>query len=244
MKNYLKYFILFIITAFILSGCLNYKRLINDEVVLKDGNSLTGTVIKSDSATLKLKKIDESIAIIPWSTIDTIQGKKFKTIWYGANLGFYNTPYFSVFRNEPFDAHQFGFQGKIGIALRGTKLYYAHLTLSPAKPYAITKFGLGYQRYLGRSTYLRNNCFFVGSEFNLMSVKYNNGLQNTFEPYTGFEKKLNENIRIHFKLALQINISNKNNQPGFNATVGIHFLKKNFKKEYNVLNKEHKLYRK
>jgi hypothetical protein len=239
MKNQVKYFIFSFLLASTFTSCLNYKRLINDEVVLKDGNSQTGTIVQSDSANLKIKKIDESINIIPWSNVDTVLGKKFKTIWFGANLGFYNTPYFSVFRNEKFDAHQFGMQGKVGIALRGSKLYYFDLSFSPARPYSIKKFGVGYQRYLGKSSYLKNNCYFIGSEFNFMAIKYNNGLQTVFEPYTGFEKKLNENLRVHFKFALQINIANKNSNAGFNATVGIHFMKKNFKKHYDFLNKEH-----
>ena len=77
-----------------------------------------------------------------------------------------------------------------------------------------------------------------------MNAKYNNGAQVTLEPFTGFEKKLNEHLRIHFKFGVQLNIANKNNQSGFNTTIGIHFMKRNFKKYYDVLNDERRIYRK
>ncbi len=244
MKNTIRYFIFLVLFAVSLSSCNNYRRLLTDEVVLKDGNSQTGTIVQCDSTNLKIKKIDESISVIPWTSIDTVQGKKLKTVFAGINMGYYNTPYFSVFRNEPFTGRAFGMQYKIGIAYRGNKILYTHLTYSPAKPYAITKFGIGYQKYIGASTYIKKNSYFWGSEFNLMGVKYNNGTQTTIEPFTGYERKLNENIRVHFKFALQFNLANKNEQTGVNFTLGVHFLKKNFKKQYEILNKEHRIYRK
>jgi len=118
----------FLVPIFILSSCTNFKRLITDEVVMKDGNSQTGTIILSDSTNIRLKKIDESITNIPWSSVEIVQGKKFKTLFLGANFGFYKTPYFSVFRNEAITARHAGSQYKIGIAARGIKLYYLNLS--------------------------------------------------------------------------------------------------------------------
>jgi hypothetical protein len=238
MKNHLKYIIYFLLPAIILSGCMNYRKLLTDEVVLNDGNSHTGTLLKVDSANIKMKHIDESVHIIPWESIDTVQGKKLKTFWLGLNVGYYKSPCFSVFRNEGFTGESAGFQLKGGFALRGTKLYYFHLTSIPSRPYAVMKYGFGYQHYLGSSTYLRKNTFFVGGELNLMNVKFNNAPQATMEPFTGFEKKLNEHLRIHFKLGLQFNLANKNSQAGVNTTIGIHFMKRNFKRHYETLNKE------
>jgi len=244
MKKSFRYIICVFFLISVLSSCINYRKLITDEVVLKDGNSQTGTIIQSDSINLKVKKIDESISIITWSIIDSVKGKKLKTIWFGANFGYYNTPYFSVFRNEAIVGKQLGSQYKIGLATRGIRLYYFNLSYSPAKPYAVTKFGIGYQRYLGGSNYLKKNSFFAGSELNLMNAKFNNGSQTTLEPFTGFEKKFNEHVRLHFKFGLQFNLANKNNQTGFNLTLGIHFMKRDFKKYYETLNKEHRIYRK
>lgn len=244
MKNNFKYFIPVFLAAFTLSSCSNYKKLLTDEIVFNDGNSQTGTILKCDSAQLKLKRPDESISIIPWSLIDTVQGKKLKTFWLGANFGYYKTPYFSVFRNEAYVGKALGFQLKAGLALRGTRLYYFNLSYTAASPYDVTKFGFGYQKYLGASTYIRKNAFFVGGELNFMNVKMNNGSQTTIEPFTGFERKLNEHLRLHFKFGLQINLANKNNQAGFNTTIGIHFMRRNFKRYYNTLNKEHRIPRK
>lgn len=84
----------------------------------------------------------------------------------------------------------------------------------------------------------------MGAELNLMNAKYNNGAQTTFEPFTGFERKLSEQIRVHFKFGLQFNVANKNNNLGSNFSIGFHFMRKNFKKRYDVLNAEHRLYRK
>jgi hypothetical protein len=223
---------------------MHYKRLLTDEVVLKDENSHTGTIIKSDSNSIRLKQIDESIRVIPWNTIDTVQGKKLKTLWLGLNTGYYKVPYFSVFRNESFAAENLGFQFKGGYALRGNKLFYLHLSSVKGKPYSVTKFGFGFQRYLGNTGYLKKNAFFTGGEANLMNVEYNNGPQFTLEPFTGYERKLNEHMRIHFKLGIQFNFSNKNNSAGVNTTIGIHFMRRNFKKYYHTLNTEHRLPRK
>lgn len=241
MKDLFKYSICLALHVFLLTSCTNYRKLLIDEIVLKDGNSQTGKIIKCDSASIKLKKIDESINIIPWAIVDTVQGKKLQTIWFGFNTGYYKSPYFSVFRNEPFTGEALGFQLKAGLALRGTKLYYLHLSHSSARPYSVTKLGFGYQKYLGASSYIRKNGFFVGGEINLMNVERNNGPQLTLEPFTGFERKLNEHMRIHFKFGLQLNIANKNEQTGVNATIGIHFMKRNFKRYYNTLNKERRI---
>lgn len=222
---------------------MNYRRLITEEIVLKDGNSQTGTIVESDTAKLRLRKIDESVTVLPWNNIDTVIGKKFKTMWLGTNLGYYKIPYFSVFRNKPMTAECPGMQFKAGMAIRGSKLFYLNLTIAPAQPYGVTKFGFGYQHYMGQTSYLEKNAFFVGSELNLMNAKYNNGAQTTFEPFTGYERKLNEHLRIHFKLQLQFNLANKNNANGVSTTVGIHFMKKNFRKIYKTINTERRLVR-
>jgi hypothetical protein len=246
MQNHFKYILCALLILLTLASCMNmnYKKLITDEIVLKDGNSQTGTILKCDSATIKIKQIDESIRIIPWNAVDTVQGKKLKTLWFGMNLGYYKAPYFSVFRNESMAAENIGLQFKLGLALRGNKLFYFHVSTLPDQPYAVTKCGLGFQRYIGGTTYIGKNTFFVGSELNLMYIKYNNGPQATLEPFTGFERKLNEHMRIHFKLGLQFNMANKNNQTGINTTIGIHFMRRNFKRYYNTLNSEHRLPRK
>ncbi len=242
MKFYLKHFLVLISTLTLFTGCLNYRRMITDEVVLKDQNSLTGTITESDSLKLKLRKIDESVTLIKWDDIDTIIGKKFKTVFVGANLGYYNIPYFSVFRNELMSGNAGGFQFKIGYALRGHNLFYFSQLFSPATPYSITKTGLGYQRYLGTTTYLKKYSFFVGGEFNLMNVKNNNGAQATIEPFTGYEMRLAAHVRVHFKFGLQLNLANKNSSVGSNFSLGFHFMRKNFKKRYNYLNTQHRIY--
>ena len=240
MKKLLLPFFFSLFCIFLLAGCINQRRLITDEIVFKDGNSQTGTIIQVDSANIRIKKMDESINIIPWASIDTIKGKKLKTFFGGVNMGVYKTPYFSVFRNESITPTSFGMQYKVGFALRGVKLYYLNLTIIPAHPYSITKFGLGYQYYMGQSTYLRKSAFFIGTEANLMGVQYNNGPQLTFEPFTGFERKLSERIRLHAKLGMQFNMSNKNNQTGLNFTIGIHFMRRNLTRYYTTLNTEHR----
>ena len=242
MKNLCKSFFLIVIISVALSSCLNYRKLVTDEVVLKDQNSQTGTIIESDTTKLKLRKIDESVSIIPWNTVDTIIGKKFKTAFVGANIGYYNIPYFSVFRNEAMAGHAVGFQYKAGYAFRGNNLFYFQFMYSPASPYGITKFGAGYQKYLGQTTYLKKRAFFVGGEFNLMNVKNNNGVQACMEPFTGYELKLAAHIRVHFKFAIQFNLANKNSALGSNFSIGFHFMRKNFTKRYTYLNKERRIF--
>lgn len=226
------------------SGCHRYRDLITDEVILKDRNSHTGTIEESDSESIKLRKIDESVKIIPWSQVDTVVGKKYKTFWAGANFGFYKTPYFSVFRNEAINAHSAGFQYKAGWALRGTNLYYFSLLFLPASPYKITKTGFGYQHYIFKTSYLKMNSYFWGGEINAMNAKHNNGFQLTLEPFFGAERKLTEQLRGHLKFQLQLNLANKNNAAGSSITVGIHFLQKSFTRRYTYLNKEHRIYKK
>jgi len=244
MRTPYKHFIFILFCYFLLSSCYNSRKLVTDEIVFENSNTQTGTILHCDTAQIKLKKMDESVVVIPWSVIDTIQGKKYKTFFLGVNYGYHSIPYFSVFRNERMVGSAIGKQFKAGMAYRGNKLYYATFMYSPATPYAITKFGLGFQRYLGESGYLKKTAFYVGAEFNFMNVKYNNGAQTTFEPFTGYELKCTSQLRFHFKLQLQYNLANKSNQTGVSATVGIHFLRRNFKRYYQELNKEHRLPRK
>lgn len=242
MKFKLKYALVIISATTLLSSCLNYRRLVTDEVVLEDQNSQTGTIIESDTVKLKLRKIDESVSIIKWNDIDTIVGKKLKTVFVGANIGYYNTPYFSVFRNESRNAYGAGYQYKIGYALRSNTLFYFHLLFCPATPYSVTKTGLGYQRYIGHTTYLKKTAFFVGGEFNLMNVAQNNGAQIALEPFTGYEYRLAAHVRVHVKFGIQFNLANKNTGLGSNLSLGFHFMRKNFKKRYAYLNTQHRIY--
>lgn len=198
--------------------------------------------MESDSVKLKLRKIDESVSIVKWDDIDTIVGKKLKTVFFGANIGYYNVPYFSVFRNEARSAYGAGYQYKLGYALRGNSLYYFSLLFVPATPYSITKSGLGYQRYLGHTTYLKRMAFYVGGEFNLMSVVQNNGAQVSLEPFTGYEYKLTAHVRMHVKFGIQFNLANKNTALGSNLSVSFHFMRKNFRKRYTYLNTQHRIY--
>lgn len=241
MRNKYHHIVLLLLLLTGVTSCVNYRKLIVDEVVLKDGNSHTGKLVYSDTSAVKIQKIDESICVIHWTTIDTIQGKRLKTFFLGANMGAYNVPYFSVFRNEKITAKGFGMQYKAGWAYRGNRLGYMHLSFVPAKPYNVTKFGLGLQRYIQEYTYLSKHSFFWGGEINLMNAKYNNGSQVTLEPFGGYEMKVLETIRVHSKLGLQLNVANKNNNVGINLTIGVHFLKKDYKQHYEYLNKERSL---
>lgn len=238
-KGKLFFFVVAVLTG--LSGCVNYRKNITDEVVLKDGNSQTGTLLQCDSAKIKLQKIDESVLFIPWANVHSVQGKKFKSLWISADFGYFKSPYFSVFKNEAKTAESIGFQFKGGIALRSKKLFYFQIIAIPSKPYSVNKFGLGYQKYLSTGSYLSSNAFFAGTEINLMNAQRNNGSQLTLEPFAGIEKKINEQLRFHFKIGLQFNIANKNNKAGINATIGVVYLKRNFKRYYDILNSEHLL---
>lgn len=240
MKNLYK-LTLILAAGLLLFGCKRYKKLIKEEVILKDKNSITGTIMNSDSVTLSLKRFDKSSVNIPWNDIDTIIGKRFKTLWVGFNTGYYNTPYFSVFRNQPINSNSLGFESKIGKAVRGKWLTYFAWTYIPAKPYIVNKWGFGLQQYIIKGTYLSDQSLFWGMEYHLMNAKFNNGVQMCIETFNGYERKLTDQLRIHGKLQVQYNLANKNNSFGVNITVGVHFMKRNFKKHYTTLNKERRL---
>ena len=242
MKLPLQYLLTLVFASVILQSCISFKHGIGDEVILKDQNSQTGIIISSDSDKIKLRRIDESVNVIKWNDIDTIIGKRLKTVFVGANFGYHNIPYFSVFRNEAMSGNTAGYQFKLGYALRGNNLFYFTQLFSPATPYSISKTGLGYQRYLGSTTYIKKYAFFMGGEFNLMNVKNNNGVQATIEPFTGYELRLAAHVRVHFKFGLQFNLANKNSSLGSNFSVGFHFMRKNFKKRYTYLNTKHRIY--
>jgi hypothetical protein len=227
----------------LLSACIQQRHLITDEIVFHDGNSQTGTIQYSDTVSIKLKKMDESVQYYYWKNIDTVKGKKLRTFWGGINSGYYHVPYYSAFRNEKMIAGAFGMQLKAGMAYRGVRMYYASLTIIPAKPYAVTKAGLGFQRYLKEDAYLKKWAMLVGTEINLMNAKYNNGFQTTIEPFAGYEMQWSGTIRAHLKFGLQFNFANKNNNVGTNFTLGFHFLRHNHLKHYKELNKTKRLNR-
>ncbi len=227
--------------SLLLFACNYHKKLIKEEVVLKNKNSVTGTIVSCDSNEVKLQKMDESQQTITWADIDTIVGKRFKTLFLGFNTGFYNVPYFSVFRNEAINAKGLGLQFKIGKAVRGKHLNYFTFAALPAKPYTVNKFGFGFMRYIGKASYVGNEGFLWGMEYNLMNAKYNNGVQMAIDPYWGYDKKFKDQLRVHFKMGFQVNVFSKNNNLGVNLSLGIHFMKRNFKKYYTDLNQYHRL---
>lgn len=240
MSKLLRSFLIVAICVALFS-CHSRKKLIKEEVFLKNKNSVTGTIVTCDSNTVIIKKMDESQQAIAWNEIDTIVGKRFKTYFAGLNTGYYNAPYFSVFRNERMSATTMGFQFKAGKAVRGKKLIYVTYTALPARPYHVNKFGIGFQRYIKNASYVGKDGFFWGLDYNLMNAKYNNGVQLTFEPFWGYDKKYKEQLRVHAKMGFQINFANKNNRIGINLTVGIHCFKRNFKTYYTELNQYHRL---
>jgi hypothetical protein len=108
-------------------------------------------------------------------------------------------------------------------------------------PYHINKFGVGTMRYIKKARYTTEKGFFWGLEFNLINAKQNNGVQMCVDPSWGYDYQFTDQFRIHGKMGIQINVSNKNNAAGINFTIGLHYLKRNFKKYYTTLNKEHRI---
>ncbi len=242
MKCYLKIYLRqssgLIAVALLLWACHGPKKWLNDKVILQDGSSITGTVTKSDSLQLKITKMDESEQVVQWAQIDSVAPLAFRTRISSISLGLYNTPYYSVFRNENFAPSNLGLQFRTGMATFGKKYNYFHFTLIPSQPFRITKLGYGIERYK-RGTYMDKKNLFLGFETNLIFIRYNNAPQFAFEPFVGKQWKYKDQWRIHGKIALQLNVGSRNSNAGIYFGVGMNYLKQDFKKKYQDLNQTH-----
>jgi hypothetical protein len=218
----------------LLAACHPYKRSIREEVLLKDGNSVTGRITASDSTHLTIKKPDASTAVIPWETISDVQGLRLFSPAISVNGGVFHTPYFSVFKNENYYPTSAGEALRVGFVKYGNRFRYFHLAFIPASPYNVTKTGWGFQRYFV-GTYLDNWNFYAGTEFNLLHVRYNNTPQFCIEPLMGIEKKLNAHFRLNAKTGMVFCPFSKNDRPGFHLSVGLNYIPVDFQKRYRRL---------
>jgi hypothetical protein len=220
------------------TGCRGYRKLLQDEVLLQNGSSHTGTIEHADSASVTIKKPDLSHQRISWDEIDTISSLSYKTTVFSFYLGIHSTPYYSVFQNENYTPAGLGAHWRIGTAKFGKSYRYVTLGRIAGKPYGITKLGVGIQRYLF-SKYIDPYAFYIGCESNLMFVRNNNVPQVTLEPFLGGDFQLQQQLRLSVRLGFQKNILGMNPALGVNFSAGIHFLFRDFDAHYSYLNERH-----
>ena len=231
-----------LVIAFVwsLQSCRTEKRILTDEVHLRDGSTVVGKITKSDSTKIEIARLDHSTQILNWNLIDSVRPHNYFTPMSSMYAGLFNTPYYSVFLNEKNQPTNLGLQGRTGWAINGKRYTYLHLTLIPSQPLGIRKLGFGKEFYK-RGTYMSQKCLMLGYETNLIFIKNNNAPQFSFEPAFGKHWHWKNQYNIYAKIALQINIASRNQNAGISFGVGINYLHKDFKTHYQTLNETHKL---
>lgn len=233
-------FTLPLICLILLAGCSSSRKILQDEVRLHDGSTVTGTLSECDSSRVVLQKLDLSQQIIPWTDIDSVGSVSHKTRVLSFHTGCFSTPYYSVFRNENHTPVGGGFQIRYGTARWGKTYRYVALAVAGGKPYGATKLGLGVQRYFF-SRYTHQFSFSGGLESSLMFIRDNNAPQLTLEPYCAGEYKLLEQLHLSARFGIQKNLMSLNHEIGVNLCVGANFLFRNFRAHYQYICRQRQL---
>jgi hypothetical protein len=224
-----------------LMPCLSAQKSIpEDEVSLRDRSSVTGKILVCDSISLLLRRNDCSRAVVHWADVDSVGGLRHATWAISGQAGLGRTPYFSVFENRAYTPSSTGLQARIGKMTGLRRFRYLSLEAIAAKPYGISKIGIGTERFL-TGNYLRRRAWSAGISINLMNVERNNGPQVAVQPYTTFYWKIHPQFLLLAQAGLQINPLNKNNRNGASVSVGGTFLLRHFERRYAFINANKRL---
>jgi hypothetical protein len=234
-------YLFFSLLCLLLAGCGRpFRRLINDEVFLRDGSSVTGTISSADSASVTLQKSDLSRQVIGWQQIDSIGSASHRTMMLGGALGLFSTPYYSAFQGEAYQPTGVGLVLRAGTVSFGKTYKYVNLSFLSGRPYGVTKLGVGIQRHL-KLRYVDAWSPFLGLEANLMFVKNNNSPSFTLDPFLGGDLRLSPQVRLMGRLGFQLNPASAANPLGANLSAGVTYQWRNFSAHNSHLLRHHQL---
>ena len=212
-----------------------------EKVVLKDKTEWSGKVVEVDSVQLSFQVSKSEKKVFQWRDIDQVKNIAQRTWLIGYQLGYGNAPYYSMFRGEAMESSGVGFQLKLGKTKNGNSLRYFHFAQQAGTPFAVRKWGWGFQRYLVGNEHSKKGVF-AGMEMGLMIPQFNNGNQFYTEPFAGYDWQWSKRLRTFAKVGMQWNVLNQNPKVGASFQVGLYFLLQDWDRHYQLLNSQHKRY--
>jgi hypothetical protein len=234
MKPYPLFFLALLLLA---PACRLRRSLLKDTVVLHNGNSFTGTIYAQDSARIKVVQHNLATEAIQVADIDTIIGYKLRTGVLGISSGVFHTPYYSIFRGEPFNPTTSGIEVQWGAARFRHRYRYVSFSYLPARPFVLKKWTVGWHYYFWKD-YTAPFTAYLGLRSGLMDVEFNNIPQFFIEPYGGAEWKLHPQWRAFGQWSLQRTPIARNNRTGTALQVGLRFYMRHLDRRYAKINQE------
>lgn len=231
--------LMLLVLALFFVQCKNKKAL--EKVVLKDKTEWSGQIVKVDSVQIALKVSRAEKRVFDWNQIQRVENIAQRSWVVGYQLGYGHIPYYSMFRRESMSANGIGFQLKIGKTKNGNSLRYFHFAQNTGLPFAVRKWGWGFQRHLIGNDQARNGIF-AGMDIGWLKPQFNNGNQLYAEPFAGHDWQWSQRLRTFVKASMQWNVLNQNPSLGWAFQIGLNFLLQDWARHYQVLNTQHRLW--
>jgi hypothetical protein len=218
------------------------KYALKDRVILKTGNTQTGTITQSDSNKIILEKYDLSKQTIPWSDIDSVSGISNNSFFISMNASVGKVPYYAAFNDDVYSQVVGGYQIMAGRLKNSKTCHYAFMQFHPAFPNNATKIGFGKSYYFFNS-YTSKTSAFVGGELAIMNIPGNNFPQIPIQPFVGGDYKINGNWYLSGRFGLQRNIGSRNTDWGPWLSLGVRWMRIDYDKRFALYNRTRRLNR-
>jgi hypothetical protein len=209
-----------------------------DLLVLKNGNTLAGKVIESDSSHLTLMRADHSTEIHAWSLIDSVKGLSYRGGFFSFGIGPNNVTYWSTFLYKNISSNSVAYHYKFGALRNGNWSKYAELVFIPSKPFKTRRLGVGANYYFPKN-YSEPLCLYAGADINWTFVAENSDFMSV-GIHPGIEYFYKNKYRFFAELDLQKAIFHINKNTSTAFLVGMRFSKE-YSNFYRKLNSTHQL---
>jgi hypothetical protein len=232
---------LYILTLWMLwTGIACKLRYPLDEVTLPNQSTLTGRIVAANDTALIIRHLDYSKTVLDWSQVSRVQSLNFRSPMLSVGTGLFRTPYYSVFEGQSYIGRSGGLQVRVGQLSWRKRYRYAHFAVLPNQPYALSKVGIGTERYL-IGNYMQKHALSGGIELNLMDVERNNAAQLCIEPFVAFTRQTGRQWACYARLGWHQNILATNRALGVNFSVGCNYRLRNFDRRYQRIIANHRL---
>lgn len=209
-----------------------------DMLVFKDGNTQTGKIIRCDSVSLVLRKVDHSTTKYEWSQIDSVRGLPYRTYFFSASLGISKVNYWSTLLYRDVKSTSQAFYYRYGNMSWRRWAKYIELEFIGARPFKMQRLGGGVNYYMF-TDYTKPWNAYLGLDASINMVDNNKNFVSTGLHF-GTEYLYKNKYRLFAEMDFQKAIFNINKNSSFCFLVGMKWCKE-LEKYYKKLNQTRKL---
>ncbi len=209
-----------------------------DLLVLKNGNTVAGKVIKSDSLNLTLRRADRSTEKYSWQAVDSVRGLALRGFFFSPMLGFTHINYWSTLLYKPIKDNAVSYTYRLGGLVSGHWSRWAQLSFVHSRPFKSQRLGVGFSYYFPFE-YIEPLCFYAGADANITFVTDNRSFFS-MGLHPGVEYWHSKGSRFFVEMDFQRAIFNINQDASFTLRGGVR-LSKELSRFYNSVNATHKV---